>query len=472
MSTTEVKTNKTVETVYDVPEPSEPQESPIYNIGDTIMLDSLQKPDVDKAQMKRESDKLYNSLRLYELTSQIKADAAASLRYPISVIPQQEMRRMIREEMTLTKAADKLTRHDFGDISIYLSRLSELSFFEAYDLKQRVDGEILRLKGCKDSINCFRGLQGDNINTKIMITNALNSSGYGDMSIEDFEAKYEELMAMLKSISDALVTIIDSRKEVMSHTRYLSTEMTILLEKKLAELDKSDVNYDYKRKVLEKKIEAFRDRTNYDWIKNRISTFLQSSRKKFRQMVKRDFIPALNAHRMPEPVANLVKVFGEDTIVDLWNILLRSGIFIDEMYVWFIILSKAIENDKNGSSVWAKLFILNASDYCNGVYDLETPEEYSAHLFELNEILVIETEDCEHLVNIPGKEDPTKFTFGLKVPEHILNHINEIRAGYYQKNTGNSDDNWEDMIVTMRFNEPDPEPETQPESNPDTTTTE
>lgn len=463
MSTTELNSQTTIEVT---PRTYELQGAPIR---DTMMLDSLRLPEEDPAQKQREADKLYNSLRLYELTSHIKADAAASMRYPVSVIPQKEMRSMIREEMTLTKAADKLSRHDFGDISIYLNRLSELTFLEAYDLKQRVDAEILRLKHCRESITCFRSLHGENINTKIMITNALNSSGYGDMSIEDFEAKYDELMATLEAISDALIKLIDTRKDVMSHTRYISTEMVILFEKKLSELDKSDPNYNYTRKVIETKIDAFRNRTNYDWMANRLTSFVKTHKKKFRQMVKRDFIPALNAHRMPEPVANLVKIFGEDTIVDLWNILLRSGIFIDEMYAWFIILSKAIESDKNGSSVWAKLFILNASDYCNGVYDLETPKEYSAHLFDLNEILVVDSEEFDQLVSFPSKTaDLSKYTFGLNVPDYILNHINEIRAGWHQKNTGSVNGNWEDMIVTMRYNQPDPEPDSQ-ESTESTT---
>lgn len=323
-----------------------------------------------------------------------------------------------KEILDEAEATSNLSQFDFGDITDYLTKLEELSFLEAVSYKKKIDAEIARWKSCESMLKAISELKlDDTTNRELMKINAMEDYKFME-SVEDFESHYDENMNKLLKISNKLVSIVDAHKHEMDSTRFLTNEMVHLMEGKIAKLDPSGLNYEYNRSRMETVKNAFNDRLNLDYLKDKFEIYLKTNKNNIKKDF-RDNATLLNSGRRSKVINDLIRFFNEDIVYALYERLMY--IFSDDTaatYLMMGFIAKIMNTEKKTSKdVWAKVFVLNLSDIYNNIFDIDLLIEGEKSYLDKVEIK-FKPSITEFIKNQKlNKILINRIAFGLKTPE-------------------------------------------------------
>ena len=332
-----------------------------------------------------------------------------------------------KEILDEAEATTNLSQFDFGDITEYLNKLEDLSFLEAVSYKKKVDAEIARWKSCESMLKAISELKlDDTTNRELMKINAMEDYKFME-SVEDFESHYDANMSKLQKISDKLVSIVDTHKHEMDSTRFLTNEMVHLMKGKLAKLDPSGMNYEYNRSRMETVKNAFENRLDLSYLKNKFEIYLKTNKNNIKKDFK-DNANLLNSNRRSKVINDLIRFFNEDIVYALYNQLM--GIFCggtSETYLMMAFIAKVMNTEKKTSKdVWAKVFVLNMSDIYNDIFDIEMVDKDSytdqvAHAFFTSAYEFVKKNSLIKVLN-------PSISFGLKPTVRKIKNDCEIAA--------------------------------------------
>lgn len=309
-------------------------------------------------------DRVYNHICCDEANRNIEKYQQEAKEFTNNIVQDEATREILDE----AEATTSLKAFDFGDIDEYCEKLSSLSFLEAVSFKKKIDVEIARWKSCKSMLKAVSELRvDDTVNKELMKINAMEKYDFLE-SIDEFESQYEENLGKLEKISSTLVSIVDSHKDEMESTRFLSNEMIHLMKVKIDKLNPSDMNYELNKRKMNIVVEAFENRLDLEYLTGKLSAYLLSSKTNIRRDLRTS-----KEHRRAKFLNDLARFFSEDILYALYERL--SCAFTDDMkavYVMMGFLAKIMNSEKKTSrDVWAKVFILNLSDIYNNIFDIE-----------------------------------------------------------------------------------------------------
>lgn len=291
--------------------------------------------------------------------------------------------RDILDEAEKTSEIDKLSMED---LDAHLRYVSGMSFLEAISYKKKIDAEIARWKSCKSMLKAVTDLKlDDKTNRNVMLANTLDEYKM-DKSVEEFNEVYDSTIDHLSKVSGKLVEIVESKKDDMGSTKFMTNEMIEVLIHKIEKLDPNGKNYEFYKKQLETVLNATKDRTNLIFMLTKFESFLKSNKVNVRRELN-DNMNAFKTGQRTKTVTDLIKFFDENITANLYHMLVDTfeGDYTSA-YILMSFIARIMSSEKKSSrDIWAKWFVLNISDIKSGIYDIGEPSEY---LFKVRDLFL------------------------------------------------------------------------------------
>jgi hypothetical protein len=223
----------------------------------------------------------------------------------------------------------------------------------------------------------------DEVNRELMKINAMEENDFLE-SIDDFESNYDTNLGKLEKISSKLISIVNSHKDEMDSTKFLTDEMIHLMEGKFNKLDPEGLNYEYNKAKMETVINAFKNRRNLEYLDYKLGIYLKTSK----DNIRRDFRNC-NGNNRAKFLNDLARYFSEDILYALYERLMCAfGDDAKAVYLMMGFLAKVMNTEKKTSKdIWAKVLILNLADIYNNIFDIDLCEDgEDSYIMKINKI--------------------------------------------------------------------------------------
>ena len=312
----------------------------------------------------------------------------------------EEIEKTSPDEMTndvLTTAADDniiYKNYDMSDLDKYMEKINTMSMLEAVSLKNSVTKELNRLESCHTMVKTVANLRdnfdvvspgkepsaidhknaGTNVNKDIMTANYLDDYGYQE-SADEFNKLYDVYQPKLTALIETLNKHIDECSKQAASTKYMTNDFLHIINKKINNMKSTDMNYDYNMKKLQMLKTAFENRTDLTYLKNKLEVF-SKNKTHLKNLAKAmngtfsDITSKLNGNFAKKTMSAFIKEIDDNFVGDMYyNITFLY-------FLNYVCTSEA----KTYADAWVKIFVLNASDIHNDIWDLDIPaEKYMAN---------------------------------------------------------------------------------------------
>ena len=275
--------------------------------------------------------------------------------------------------------------YDLESLDKYTEKIGTMSLFESVSLKNSVLKELNRLESCHTMVKAVddlrenfdfvtpgkeptmmdRKMAGTNVDKQILTANYLDEYGYSE-SADEFAKLYEAYQPKLEELVKKLNEHIEECGKEAASTKYMTNDFLHIIDKKINNMDSTEVNYDFKMKGLNTLKEAFSNRTDLSFLTRKLVLF-SNNKTHLKNLAKAmtgtfsDVASKLNNNFATKTMSAFIKELDEFYSGNMyWAI--TALYFLD--YV-------CTSESKNSNDAWVKIFVLNASDIHNGIWDLD-----------------------------------------------------------------------------------------------------
>lgn len=274
-----------------------------------------------------------------------------------------------------------------GDLEAYLKSLDNLTLLEASSMKREIDGQVHEWEACKGAIDNLDTLVDDNGNKVIVKANLLQSIGID--SEEEFIKDYERTHKRYEAIQEKLLDIINSYKDQIDSSKFMTDQMLIIVRKNIANLSHEHPNYDYIMRALKNVERLFVDRLEGSHnIHQRLYKKLVSYCNTHGKEISRSF--SGEAKQIAEDrKTNAIKVLCNKFSPGLIN-QFTAGLYkifndANMVHLFILFLAHVLKNDTddNREDELVKIFILDVNDNLTGSYDIPQEKPYTEIIADL-----------------------------------------------------------------------------------------
>ena len=182
--------------------------------------------------------------------------------------------------------------YDMSSLDAYMEKIGTMSMLESISLKNSITRELNRLESCHTMVKAVddlrenfdfvapgkeptlmdRKMAGTNVDKQILTANYLDEYGYNE-SAEDFNKLYEAYQPKLEEMITKINAHIDTFSEKAASTQYMTEDFLHIIDKKIRNMNETDINYEHKMKGLKVLKDAFEHRTNLDFLAKKLHLF-------------------------------------------------------------------------------------------------------------------------------------------------------------------------------------------------------
>lgn len=313
----------------------------------------------------------------------------------------EEIEKTSPDEMTndvLSTAADDniiYKNYDMSDLDKYMEKINTMSMLEAVSLKNSVTKELNRLESCHTMVKTVANLRdnfdvvapgkepsaidrknaGTNVNKDIMTANYLDDYGYQE-SADEFNKLYDAYQPKLTALIETLNMHINECGKQAASTKYMTNDFLHIINKKINNMKSTDMNYDYNMKKLQMLKSAFENRTDLTYLKNKLE-FFSKNKTHLKNLAKAmtgtfsDVASKLNNNFATKTMSAFIKEIDE----------FYNGNMYWAITILYFLNYVCTSEAKTNNDAWVKIFVLNATDIHNGIWDLEMSiEDYGTEI--------------------------------------------------------------------------------------------
>lgn len=275
--------------------------------------------------------------------------------------------------------------YDMSSLDAYMEKIGTMSMLESISLKNSITKELNRLESCHTMVKAVNDLRenfdfaapgkeptpmdhkipGTNVDKQILTANYLDEYGYNE-SAEDFNKLYEAYQPKLKEMITKINAHIDTFSEKAASTQYMTEEFLHIIDKKIRNMNETDINYEHKMKGLKVLKDAFENRTNLDFLAKKLHLFA-SNKTHLKNLAKAfegtfsNFASKLNNGFATRTLNSFINAMDDCFDGDRYEVL-----------TLFYFLNYVCSSEgKNSGDAWVKVLILNIADIRKGIWDLD-----------------------------------------------------------------------------------------------------
>lgn len=258
-------------------------------------------------------------------------------------------------------------KYNTEDLEKYAEGINELTYIELARMKTELEANhkaMTELKGLIDTIGSMP--MEDTMNRRMIQENVLRQGGV-DSDLESFMKEYDDIMARITFLQGKTDEALAQYGTDNHGTKFFTEQMLILLNKKIGLLDPDALDYTQKKAMFEKAIEVFSDRTNFDYLSNKIRITLSNKR------TMKAFFTAHkeNSNSRPAYMSDLLKHFTKDQLEKVTSHLNKIfEIAPSDMDLLLYVFSRICKlEEDSGKDNYVKVFVLNILDLIEEAYD-------------------------------------------------------------------------------------------------------
>lgn len=314
-------------------------------------------------------------------------------------------------------------KYHFDDIEKYIAEIDSISFLEAVNMIKSINRNLQQLEFMKSTLDGLYNrdpdapiekdpetglyVKQDNLGADVASKNLLAESDDMADDANDFYANYNYNVEKMTELKNLLQKKVDDAEDRHS-TKYINDEMVRMVEKRLRLLDENAMNYAWHKRRYENILAAFSDRTNLDYLTNRIGTMLQN--KSFIRDLKKEFKNYSNTH------LRALKRIAKNDQIEVLEYYLGCTMFSKAggAIVMFALNRIAKAELASGKDAWVKVFLLNIVDIHKKYFDIGEPNEYLTAITDHIRPMVIPIVDI--VPKVAFKESAAKLGRGATAP--------------------------------------------------------
>ena len=275
--------------------------------------------------------------------------------------------------------------YDMSSLDAYMEKIDTMSMLESISLKNSITRELNRLESCHTMVKAVddlrenfdfvapgkeptlmdRKMAGTNVDKQILTANYLDEYGYNE-SAEDFNKLYEAYQPKLEEMITKINTHIDTFSEKAASTQYMTEDFLRIIDKKIRNMNETDINYEHKMKGLKVLKDAFEHRTNLDFLAKKLHLFA-ANKTHLKNLVKAfegtfsNFASKLNNSFATRTLNSFINAMDDCFDGDRYEVL---------TLLYFLNYVCSSEG-KNSGDAWVKVLVLNIADIRKGIWDLD-----------------------------------------------------------------------------------------------------
>lgn len=276
-------------------------------------------------------------------------------------------------------------KYHFDDIEKYIAEIDSISFLEAVNMIKSIDRNLQQLEFMKSTLDGLYNrnpdapiekdpetglyVKQDNLGADIASKNLLEESDDMADDANDFYANYNYNVEKMTELKALLQKKVDDA-EGQHSTKYINDEMVRMLEKRLRLLDENVMNYAWHKRRYENILAAFSDRTNLDYLTNRIGIMLRN--KSFIRDLKKELKNYSNTH------FRALRRIAKSDQIEVLEYYLGCTMFskVSGAIVMVALNRIAKAELASGKDAWVKVLLLNIVDIHKKYFDIGEPNEY------------------------------------------------------------------------------------------------
>ena len=275
--------------------------------------------------------------------------------------------------------------YDMEVLDQYMTKIESMSLLECISLKNSVAKELNRLESCHTMLKAVDDLRenfdfvapgkeittmdrknaGTDVDKQIMSANYLDQYGFTE-NADEFTKLYDAYQPKLKELTEKLAAHISECGKDAASTTYMTNDFLHIIDKRLNNMKSDEMNYEYTSARLETLRNAFSNRTDISYLKNKLRLFTNN------KTHMKGLAKALNG-TFSGIAAKLNKNFSPITLREFVNCM--EDCFENDQikiisllyFLNYVCTSEA----KTNNDVWVKVFMLNISDIRKGIWDLD-----------------------------------------------------------------------------------------------------